>query len=445
MELKLGNFHVKDVVFGEKTTYEKGLLTINKQEALNVVMQDERVLKCDIVIVKPGDMVRLIPVKAIMEARCKVGEERSTFPGYYGTEVKHVGEGVTHCLKDMSVMTVGKYGSFSSGVLDMGGPGAEYSHYSKLINVCLIMETSDELEEKEKNLTLMENESHHMASIALAEYLGKTVQNLEPDEYEEYNFDPILKRSNELNELPKVVFVMITGSNGEADFMNQKYYGWPTRNILPFIVSPTMILDGALCAEHYHVAAMGQYNYDSINAPIVKRLCREHGKTINFVGVILSNDNTELIHKERSAQMVTEICQMLGVDGAAVWLAGYGNPYVDYIKTITTLKKAGIITVGITLECSGRDGRGQPYTVIDEEADLLVTTGNVSEVIELPPMEKIYGDIEAIIRDPSSGSWCEDTEYGPSLREDGSLVFENNYMAGSTSAWGYTKKTLKEF
>lgn len=444
MNLKLGNFHVRDVVFGPRTTYRDGVLTINREEAIARVMQDRRILKCELEIVHPGDSVRLIPVKGIMEARCKPGEEPNTFPGFYGTPLRHVGEGVTHCLKDMCVTTVGKIGHFSSGVMDMGGEGAKHSWYSQLINVCLVLETSDEREEQKTNPTLMEDASHHLASIALAEYLGQTVRELTPDEYEEYDFDPILKPREELKDLPKVVFVMVTGSNGQ-DFMNQKYYGWPMRHPLPFLVSPTMILDGALSAEPYHVPAMGQYNIDSLNSPVLKRLCREHGKTINLVGVILTNDNTELTCKQRSTQIVVETCRMLGVDGAVVWLSGYGNPYVDYIKTIAALRKAGIVAAGITLECSGRDGRGQPYTVTDPAADMLVSTGNVSEVTVLPPVERVVGDQTSIVRDPASGAWQDDPVYGPSLRPDGSIVVENNCIVGACSAWGCGTKTVKEF
>lgn len=38
MRLEIGNFHVQDVDFGETTAFENGLLTINKEEALQVVL-----------------------------------------------------------------------------------------------------------------------------------------------------------------------------------------------------------------------------------------------------------------------------------------------------------------------------------------------------------------------------------------------------------------------
>jgi glycine reductase len=72
MKLEIGNFHVKDIVFGTKTAYENGILTINKEEALAVVREDEHITEADLVIVKPGDEVRLCPVKEAIEPRVKV-------------------------------------------------------------------------------------------------------------------------------------------------------------------------------------------------------------------------------------------------------------------------------------------------------------------------------------------------------------------------------------
>jgi len=100
MKLEIGNFYVKDIVFGETTTYTKGILTINKKEALDFVMQDEHITEADLHIVKPGDMVRLCPVKEAIEPRVKVNGD-ALFPGYTGDLVQ-AGNGRTHALKECS-------------------------------------------------------------------------------------------------------------------------------------------------------------------------------------------------------------------------------------------------------------------------------------------------------------------------------------------------------
>ena len=40
--------------------------------------------------------------------------------------------------------------------------------------------------------------------------------------------------------------------------------------------------------------------------------------------------------------------------------------------------------------------RAQGITIFTKEADAIVSAGNVSEILELPPMEKTIGDPEAI-------------------------------------------------
>ena len=43
----------------------------------------------------------------------------------------------------------------------------------------------------------------------------------------------------------------------------------------------------------------------------------------------------------------------------------------------------------------GRDGQSQPLVTLDEKCDAIVSCGNVSELIELPPMETVLGELEA--------------------------------------------------
>jgi len=73
----------------------------------------------------------------------------------------------------------------------------------------------------------------------------------------------------------------------------------------------------------------------------------------------MSNLNVRLEEKTRSALFVAQIASTLGAQGAIVAEEGYGNPDADFIQCIVELEKAGVKTVGITNECTGRDGRSQ--------------------------------------------------------------------------------------
>ena len=174
-------------------------------------------------------------------------------------------------------------------------------------------------------------------------------------------------------------------------------------------------------------------------------LYREHGKTINFLGVIMSNLNVALDQKERAALYVAQIAKTLGADGAVVAEEGYGNPDADFVGCLVALEDAGVKTIGVTNECTGRNGTSQPLVTLDEKCDAIVSCGNVSELIELPPMETVLGELQSLARDGLSGGWAGDEILGPSVREDGSVIMENNSMFCGDQVVGWSPKTMKEF
>ena len=112
---------------------------------------------------------------------------------------------------------------------------------------------------------------------------------------------------------------------------------------------------------------------------------------------------------------------------------------------IVALEDAGVKTVGVTNECTGRDGQSQPLVTLDEKCDAIVSCGNVSELIELPPMETVLGELESLGRDGLSGGWADDEILGPSVRKDGSIIMENNSMFCGDQVCGWSPKTMKEF
>ncbi|HMA58777.1 MAG TPA: glycine/sarcosine/betaine reductase component B subunit [Halanaerobiales bacterium] len=441
MKLELGNFHVEDIEFGEKTAFNDGLLTINKEEALEVVYKDEHITEADLKIVKPGDMVRLVPVKEAIEPRYRE-EGGPVFPGVTG-DLMQAGDGRTLAMKDMSVLVVGKHwGGFQDGLIDMGGEGAKYTYFSQLKNVVLVADTDEEFERHEQQ---KKNRALRWAGMRLSEYLGETLKDQEPDEVESYSLDPITKRSKEVNDLPSVVIVMQPQSQMEEPGYNDLNYGWDTNNMLPTFMHPNEVLDGAMISGSFMPCSSKWATYDFQNFPLIKRLYEEHGETINFLGVIMSNLNVAMDQKERSIQFVAQMAKSLGADAAVVTEEGYGNPDADYIGCLVALEDAGVKTVGVSNEATGRDGGSQPLVSLDPKADALVSTGNVSELIKLPPMPEVIGELEALARDGLSGGWEDDEVLGSSVKEDGSIIMENNSMFCGDQIAGWSPKTMKEF
>ncbi|ADO76293.1 glycine/sarcosine/betaine reductase component B subunit [Halanaerobium praevalens] len=441
MKLELGNFKVKEIEFGTETTFKNGVLTINKEEALEVVFKDKHITEADLKIVKPGDMVRLVPVKEAIEPRFRVGGG-PVFPGVTG-KLSQAGEGKTLCLKDMSVLVVGKHwGGFQDGLIDMGGEGAKYTHFSSLKNVVLVADTDEEFEQQEQQ---KKNHALRWAGMRLAEYLGQTVKDLEPEATDTYELEPLTERAAAVSDLPNVALVMQPQSQMEDSGYNTLNYGWDTNRMLPTLMHPNEILDGAMISGSFMPCSSKWSTYDFQNFPLIRSLYAEHGKTINFVGVIMSNLNVALEQKERSALFVAQMAKSLGVEAAIVTEEGYGNPDADYIGCLVALEDAGVKTVGVSNEATGRDGGSQPLVTLDPKADALVSTGNVSELIKLPPMDEVIGELEALARDGLSGGWADDEILGSSVKEDGSIVMENNSMFCGDRIAGWSPKTMKEY
>lgn len=441
MRLEIGNFYVKDIVFGNELSYEDGILTIEKEAALNYIRQDERITEAELYIAKPGDQIRMCPVKEAIEPRVRP-DGRSAFPGYTG-DMTRAGEGVTYALKNCSVLVVGRHwGGFQDGIIDMSGEGQKYTLFGQLMNIVLVADTNEEFEKHEQQ---KKNDALRRAGHKLAEYIANCVKELEPEETEVFDLGAMIKRGEEVEKLPSVVYVMQPQSQMEELGYNDLAYGWDMNRMLPTVMHPNEVLDGVIVSGSFMPVSSKWSTYDFQNCPNIKALYKEHGKTINFLGVIMSNLNVALEQKERAALYVAQIANTLGADGAVVAEEGYGNPDADFVGCIVALEDAGVKTVGISNECTGRDGQSQPLVTLDEKCDAIVSCGNVSELIELPPMETVLGELQALGRDGLSGGWAADEKLGPSVREDGSIIMENNSMFCGDQVCGWSPKTMKEF
>lgn len=96
--------------------------------------------------------------------------------------------------------------------------------------------------------------------------------------------------------------------------------------MLPTLMHTNEILGGAVISGSFMPCSSKWSTYDFQNFPMIKKLFSEHGKTINFLGVIFSNLNVALDQKERAALFVAQIANNIGADAAIVAEEGYGNP-----------------------------------------------------------------------------------------------------------------------
>lgn len=426
MSLKVGNITITDIMFSEKSEIVGSTLKVNKDELMSVLNTDPRIAKIDFDIAKPGESVRIIPVKDVIEPRVKVDTDTNIFPGFLG-KPEIVGSGTTHVLKGMAVVTTGKIVGFQEGIIDMSGPGADYSPFSKTLNLVINCQPVDGLKQHEHEVAV------RMIGFKAADYLGALAKDLKAESYVEYEALSIAESYEKYKDLPKIVYVYMLQSQG---LLHDTYvYGVDAKRILPTLMKPTEIMDGAIVSGNCVSACDKNTTYHHLNNPIIHDLYEKHGKEYNFVGVVITNENVTLIDKVRSSNFTAKLVETLGVDGAIISEEGFGNPDTDLIMNCTKLENKGVKTVCVTDEYAGRDGASQSLADANKLANAVVTGGNANEVITLPPMDKVIGFTE--VADVIAGG------FDGSLQKDGSITVEIQAITGATNELGFNKMSAK--
>ena len=80
MRLEMGNIYIKDIQFADTSKIEDGILYVDKGAVKAVALEDEHIKTVTFDIAKPGESVRITPVKDVIEPRVKVeGYSRELF------------------------------------------------------------------------------------------------------------------------------------------------------------------------------------------------------------------------------------------------------------------------------------------------------------------------------------------------------------------------------
>lgn len=428
MRLELGQVLIKDVKFGDSTVLENGVLSINKEELISLIMEDEHIASVSVDIAKPGESVRITPVKDVVEPRVKVEGPGGVFPGIL-SKVDVVGSGKTNVLKGCAVMTTGKIVGFQEGIVDMTGPGAEYTPFSKTLNVVMNCEPVEGLKQHDHEKAL------RFAGFKAAAYLAETAKKITPDNVEVFEVDAFVDGMKKYPNLPRIGYVQMLQTQG---LLHDTYvYGVDAKQIVPTIMYPTEIMDGAIVSGNCVSACDKNTTYHHLNNPVVHDMMKVHGKEINFAGVIITNENVYLADKERSSNWTAKLAEFLNLDGVIISQEGFGNPDTDLIMNCKKIEAKNIKTVIITDEYAGRDGASQSLADADKAADAVVTGGNANEVIVLPKMDKVIGTLA--YTDIIAGG------FDGSLAADGTITVEIQAITGATNEIGFNKMSARGF
>lgn len=426
MKLELRRIHIKDIQFGNETAVKDGVLTVRKEEIIEKLMEDTRIKEIKLDIARPGEKVRIIPVKDVIEPRVKIEGDGNGFPGVT-TKMAQLGEGKVNILYGAAIVTIGDIVGFQEGVIDMWDEGAKWTPFSKTYNLVVDITPVEGLDPHTHETVV------RSAGLRAAELVGEAGREVEPDEVLTYEIGSMAEEIAKHPNIPKVLYVEMLISQG---LLHDGYiYGVNSQKILPTLLHPNEELDGAVISGNCVAACDKITTYQHQNNSVILDLYAQHGKTLNFLGVILTPELTTLEGKFRTCDYTAKLCKMLGADGVIISEEGYGNPDSDLLMICKRLESAGIKTVLITDECSGWDGMSQPLADTAKEAVAVVSGGNVSHVVTLPPADRVIGNAEAIAT--LAGGW------DGALLEDGTLMCELNAVIGSTSEIGYHNCTAK--
>jgi hypothetical protein len=387
MRLNLAEFPVKEIHLANRFYYRDRKLEVNHRLLMDLVLEDRRIEDASLAVVYPGEKVRVTGIRDIVEPRVKVGCQGQVFPGTLNP-VEHVGEGTTHRLSGIAVLATAAYeGTVRAGLavqrsalLDMWGPGADASRFSSLIGLVLVMRLKEALADLDAHQAIQG------AELKVAQRLAEVTIGQQAESTEVFDLSDLRR------DLPGVVLIQGCLTDSHNVHSGVSYYGLPIRDSLATFLHPNELLDGAITVTATRAVGHFPITWDWQNHPLALALCRQHGKQINFLGVILERIQFDtFLGKEVAAHCASQLAATLGADGAlAAWI-GSGNAFVELMLTIRACEQRGIKTVLITYEFGGKDGVDSPLLYYLPQADAVVSSGSRDRWLELPEPERVVG------------------------------------------------------
>ena len=381
LKLNFMTLNIKGIEWGKKTTVRNSVLYVNAIEAVVACGTSPYIENITLHIARPGESVRIMPVKDVIEPRCKISDEGAMFPGFVDG-LQQAGIGTTLELKGAAVVVTENNDTKAicrtGGFIDMTGPAAELCPFSSLFNLVMNVQVN---EEAQKNNTQGVDDACKLAGLKLAVYLADCCKGLRPDEakvYETPKSDP---------SLPGVVYVMQMLAQNPLIKDFYIYGQLAGATMIPVLLHPNEIIDGALVSfigSHNTVCSDKQYMYEIQNAPVIEEFYKLHGEKVRFLGVIVHNEVLNLPGKTRNSLFTVKIAKMLGASGAVLVTEGHGNPDEDIMLNVKNFEKEGIKTVIISDELGGRDGKSPGLADWVKECDAMVSVGNTHELLAIP-------------------------------------------------------------
>lgn len=348
-----------------------------EREAARLRFDDQRLAGVEVVVVRPGEPVRLTHVLDAVEPRIKADDPDSTFPGALGA-LKPAGSGRTNRIAGAAVIACACFPAEErplheqEALVDMTGPGAGYSLVSRTTNVVLTFEPAEGVGNERFEAAVRE------AKLRAARDLAACTIGREPSTVEAFDYT-----LGGRGEGPSVALLLQLSSLGP---LYEIYlYGTTLDGFQPTLLNPLEVLDGALTAGEYHWAGLRNPTYHFQSSALVRELLASDGERLRFAGLVACRGyNQSANDKERAAMLAAKLANELGADGAIVTTDAGGNSHTDTMLTVRACERAGIRTVALVAEMGG-------LTDHVPEADAIVSVGNAEELVPAWQPERVLG------------------------------------------------------
>jgi glycine reductase len=433
MRLELADFPVSEVQFSGHTRYNKGVLEVDKEQMLALVLEDKKIVSAALDVAFPGEKTRIVRIRDVVEPRVKVSGPGCVFPGILGP-VKTVGEGRTNRLSGVTQMVSGVYPQTilngtargKAGLVDMWGSGSLRTPYGSKINIVLILKLIDGVTE------LQAHTAFQLAEFKVARRLAEATREQTPESLEVFD-------TSQLDPgLPRIVYLQGCNISWHHP-CDLAYYGLTIRESLPTLVHPTEFIDGAVTTDGRRGSGTHTQTWEWMNAPVIFELLREHGKRLNFIGVILQRTRWEMeLGKQVAAESASQIARLLGADGAVITRQfPSGNNFIDSMLTVQACELKGIKTVFLTPEWGGKDGTELPLIFYVPEATAMISTGSTDRGVNLQAPTRVIG-----VEDGQPVSLAPDD---PPISPLNELTLQEHQITGGIDWWGFQGLSCKQY
>jgi glycine reductase len=319
----------------------------------------------------------MAPVLDAVEPRAKYEEAESAYPGFFEKSAPSEARGRTHVLKGAAVIAVAKLPGAQEGLIDMQRAAIPFCPFAQTLNVVLHFALPDAMPRSEADTAI------RLSTLKVAEFLGRLAVGSPPCKTDTLQW-PLTD-----NPLPRAALVYFVQSQG--DLRRTYLYGQPLDEMPPRVISPLRVLDGALVSGNFVMACNKSCTYIHTNNPLIAEMFGQHGKTLNFKGIILANEMSRLEDKRQTAAGIVELARQLEVAGVVINQEGGANTLTDVMMLCSGLEAEAIKTVLILNEFAGHDGTTPSLAETTREAEHIVSTGNNDYLLHLPPSERSVG------------------------------------------------------